>query len=184
MKKVKLILITILLQVGLFYTATAHPASGIVVDKNGNVYFIYSKKGVVKIAVDGKLSYIHKGTDGHWMCLDEQGFFSQTQPKYFERITPDKVKPAIIYAGGGSPIVVGKDGNMYYCGGENGNMNPGAKTLVRESPAKQQTLFCPHLEDTLNNLNDGITGLATAPDGPIYVACWNSILKVSMDGSI
>jgi len=110
MKKARLILIAILLQFGTFYTATAHPASGIVVDKYGNVYFIYSKTGVVKIAADGQLSYIHKSTDGHWMCLDEQGFFSQTQPKYFERITPDKVKPAIIYAGGGSPIAVGKDG--------------------------------------------------------------------------
>src|SRR5882724_12739609 len=105
MKKVISVFVMISLQVGLFfYTASAHPGSGIVVDKYGNVYFIYSGVGVVKISVDGKLTYIHKARDGHWMCFDERGIFSQTQPKYFERITPSGVKPAIIFAGGGSPI--------------------------------------------------------------------------------
>ncbi len=183
MKKVKLIIITIL-SIGFFYTATAHPASGIIVDKYGNVYFIYSKSGVIKISTDGKLTYIHKATDGHWMTLDEQGFFSRTQPKYFERITADRVKPAIIYAGGGSPIVVNKDGNFYYCGGPNGDLNPGALTLVRETPQKQQVIFSPHLEDTLNKFNDGITGLAASPDGSLIIACWNSLLKVTMDGKV
>ena len=162
----------------------AHPGSGIVIDKYGNIYFIYSRTGVVKISSDGELSYIHKATDGHWMCLDELGIFSKTQPKYFERITPDGTKPAIIYTGGGSPILINKDGNFYYCGGENGDMNPGAKTLVRETLQKQQTIFSPHLEDTLNKLNDGITGIASAPDGSLYLACWNSLLKVTLDGKV
>lgn len=184
MKKVKLIFVTILLHIAFFQIALAHPGAGIVVDKYGNVYFIHSKIGVVKISSDGKLTYIHKATDGHWMCLDEQGIFSRTQPKYFERITPDGILPTIIYAGGGSPIIVNKDGNLYYCGGENGDLHPGAKTLVRETPEKQQILFSPHFEDTLNKLNDGITGLAAATDGSIYVACWNSLLKVSLDGTV
>jgi hypothetical protein len=93
----------------IFLSALAHPASGIIVDKYGNVYFIYSRVGVVKISVDGKLTYIHKIKDGHWMCLDENGYFSHAQPKYFKRITPNGVKPAIIYPGGGSPIVVSRD---------------------------------------------------------------------------
>jgi hypothetical protein len=180
-----LVLAVALLQVGLFNsTAVAHPASGIVVDKYGNVYFIHSGVGVAKISVDGKFIYIHKITDGHWMCLDEKGIFSQTQPKYFERISPDGVQPAIIYAGGGSPIVVNKDGNFYYCGGQNGDMRPGAKTLVRETTGKQQTIFSPNLENVLNKLNDGITGLAAGPDGSLYIACWNSLLKVTVDGKI
>lgn len=183
MKRIKLIIITIL-SIGFFYTAAAHPASGIIVDKYGNVFFIYSRDGVVKISVEGKLSHIHKATDGHWMCLDEQGFFSGTQPKYFERITPDGIKPAIIYAGGGSPIVVNKDGNFYYCGGQNGNMNPAALTLVRETPQKQQTIFSAHLEDTLNRLDDGITGIAASPDSSLYLACWNSLIRVTMDGNV
>jgi hypothetical protein len=184
MKKAKFIFLLILLYLGYSSNASAHPGSGIVVDRYGNVYFINSKFGVVRISTDGKLAYIHRATDGHWMCLDEQGVFSRTHPKYFERITPDGIKPAIIYAGGGSPIVVNTDGNFYYCGGENGDLHPGAKTLVCETPNKRQILFSPNLEDTLNKLNDGITGLAAGPDGSLYVACWNSLLKVSLDGRV
>ncbi|HXB45359.1 MAG TPA: hypothetical protein VNV85_14940 [Puia sp.] len=175
----------ILTQAVAFYSnASAHPGSGIVVDKNGNVYFIHSRVGVAKISFDGKFSYIHKATDGHWMCLDEQGIFSRTQPKYFERITPDGVQPAIIYAGGGSPIAISSDGNFYYCGSPKGDLHPGAKTLVRETLAKQQSVFSPTLENILNGLQDGITGLSASPDGSLYVACWNSLLKVTMDGRV
>ena len=183
MKKIKRVFVIILL-IGFYYSATARPASGIIVDKYGNVYFIYSKSGVIKISAAGKLSYIHKATDGHWMCLDENGFFSHTQPRYFERITAEGAKPTIIYAGGGSPVVVDKDGDFYYCGGPNGDMHPGALSLVRETPEHQQVIFSPHLQDTLNKLDDGITGIAAAPDGSLYIACWNSLLKVTMDGSL
>jgi hypothetical protein len=165
-------------------TIDAHPGTGIIVDKNGNVYFIHTGVGVVKITPDGKLSYINKSVDGHWLCLDEQGVFSQTQPRYFERITPDGIRPAIIFAGGGSPIVVNKDGNFYYCGSEGSNRQPGAKTLVRETANHEQLLFAPDLENILNKLDDGITGLAAGPDTSLYLACWNSLLKVTADGKV
>ena len=185
MKKFVLVFVMVSLQIGLFfYAASGHPGSGIVVDNFGNVYFTYSGVGVVKISVDGKLSYAHHAKDGHWLSLDERGLFSQTQPRYFERITPSGMKPALIYAGGGSPIVVASNGYFYYCGGENGDMHPGAKTLIRETPGGQQTLFAPLLEKTLNELDDGITALDAGPDGSLYVACWNSLLKITMDGKI
>ncbi|MFI5153104.1 MAG: hypothetical protein ACHQET_07190 [Chitinophagales bacterium] len=185
MKKFILVFVMVLLQIGFFFcSASGHPGSGIVVDNYGNIYFTYSRVGVVRISVDGKLSYAHKATDGHWLCLDVQGFFSKTQPKFFERITPSGAKPALIYAGGGSPIVVNKDGNFYYCGGESGDKHPGAKSLIRETTSGQQTIFAPLLEKTLNDFEDGITALNAGPDGSLYVACWNSILKISMDGKI
>jgi hypothetical protein len=148
------------------------------------VYFTHTGVGVAKISRDGILTYIHKAVDGHWMCLDEKGNFSTAQPTYFERITRDGAKPAILYAGGGSPIAIGADGNLYYCGGQHGDPHPGAKTLVRESPQKGQTFFSPNLEDTLNALHDGITAIAAAPDGGVYVACWNSLLRVTTEGNV
>lgn len=33
-------------------------------------------------------------------------------------------------------------------------------------------------------MKDGITGLASGPDGSIYVATWNGIVKLKADGSI
>lgn len=185
MKRYLTVITLILFLCGLFpYAALGHPGSGIVVDKFGNVYFIHTGAGIGKISINGDLTYIHKAKDGHWMCLDEQGIFSKSQPVYFKKITPDGVKPTIIYAGGGSPIAVGRDGNFYYASGPNGDYHPGALTLVRENLHKQQTIFSPHLEDTLNVLNDGITGIAAAPDGSLYLGCWNSLLRVTMEGKV
>jgi hypothetical protein len=67
----------------------AHPASGIVVDAQGHVYFIYSGHGVMRIDASGKLMNIHEDKGGHWLALDIGGAFSQVRPKRFERITPD-----------------------------------------------------------------------------------------------
>ena len=52
MKKAKLILAMILLHIGFFQIALAHPGTGIIVDKYGNVYFIHSNFGVAKISSD------------------------------------------------------------------------------------------------------------------------------------
>src|SRR5262249_8495420 len=93
-------------------SVSAHPGSGIVVDRAGNVYFC--GLGLGKIDAKGNLTYLNEKRGGHWMCLDTEGSFSRTQPKFFERITPAGVKPALIFADGGSPIAVLPDGNLYY----------------------------------------------------------------------
>src|SRR5215472_12485040 len=79
-------------------TTSAHPGSGIVVDAQGNVFFTYIGHGVAKIDPQGKLNYVGHTRGGHWLCLDTDGRFSHTQPKHFERITPDGTTPALIYA--------------------------------------------------------------------------------------
>ena len=47
-------------------TISAHPGSGIVVDRNGQVYFTDTGKGVWKIDAQGKLTYI-PASRFHWM---------------------------------------------------------------------------------------------------------------------
>ena len=113
--------------------ASAHPASGIVVDPQGQVFFIYSGHGVCKIDTQGRLSYLHRSRGGHWMCLDSAGAFSNCQPKFFERITPDGVSPAIIFADGGAPLVINNDGNFYYGSNpaDGGDMPPGGLSVSR-----------------------------------------------------
>jgi hypothetical protein len=75
-------------------TALAHRGSGIVVDAQGNVYFTHTGRGVGKLDPHGKLTYVGSTGGGHWLCLDVDGSFSRSQPKYFERITSDGAKPA------------------------------------------------------------------------------------------
>src|SRR5262249_1527421 len=99
--------------------ARAHPASGIIVDKHGDVFFIHTGPGGCKIDLQGKLTYIHKVSGGgHFLALDVEGRFPPTVfPQLFKRITPAGARPAILYASGGAPFVVNKDGNLYYGSG-------------------------------------------------------------------
>src|SRR4026208_1176575 len=99
---------------GAIVVSQAHPSSGLVVTDKGEVYFVHSGVGVARIEPDGKLTYVKRSTGGHWLCLDREGAFARTQPKFFERITPEGEKPAIIFADGGAPLAVLRDGQLYY----------------------------------------------------------------------
>ena|ERR1043166_3095009 len=162
------------------FTAPAHPGSGIVVDQQGNVYFTHTGRGVGKIDPQGKLTYVGETHGGHWMCLDPEGSFSRTQPKHFGRITPDGVKPALIYADGGSPVAVLRDGNLYFAS-NNEEMTPGGLQVTRQSPAGKLSIFPPDGKETTEKL--GITGLAPGPDGSLYIASPSAIMKLKMDGA-
>jgi hypothetical protein len=162
------------------FTVFAHPASGIVVDQEGQVFFIYSRHGVCKLDAQGKLSYIHFTGGGHWMCLDPKGSFSRTQPKYFERISPDGVKPALIFADGGSPIAVLPDGNLYFVSGVE-ELTPGGLQVARNSPSG----VISALASSLTKITEKpLTGLAAAPDGDLYVACPSAVFKMTRDGTV
>jgi hypothetical protein len=163
--------------------ARAHPGSGIVVDQQGQVFFAHSGVGVAKIDAAGALTYIHRSRGGHWLCLDEKGSFSRTQPKYFRRITGDGIKPALIFADGGAPLAVNRDGALYYASGEDDD-RPGGLALTREQPGGGRTGFAPALTEALRRIDDGVTGLAGGPDGSLYVACWTPVFKVKPSGAV
>ena len=162
----------------------AHPSSGIVVDQKGQVFFQDIVGGVIwKIDERGKLSKYADVKGGHWLALDAEGKFSAATPKYYQRITPDGVKPALIHADGGAPLVVNSDGNLYYASGEKDD-KPGGLALTRATPGGKRTSFSPELTKALHQIDDGITGLAGGPDGSLYIACWTAVFKVKMDGTV
>jgi hypothetical protein len=166
--------------------ALAHPASGIVVNQKGEVFFIYTGRGVCKIDLEGKLTYIHSDTGGHWMAQDAEARFSTQFPRLFQRITPEGVQPALLFASGGGPLVVNRDGNLYYGSGFPGGDDtaPGFHTVTRLTPDGRRTLFAPELKKRLADLNEGVMGLANGPDGSLFVAGPNAILKVKTDGTV
>src|SRR5262245_29559083 len=167
--------------------AAAHPASGIVVNATGEVFFIHTGAGVGKIDARGKLTYIHRvKCCGHLLAIDADGKFSAQLPRLFEKVMPEGVQPALLYASGGAPLVVSQDGNLYYGSGfpEGDDTAPGGLTLTRLSPEGKQTLFAPTLKATLAKLKEAVTGLAALPDGSLVVACPNALLKVKTDGTV
>lgn len=167
--------------------AAAHPASGIVVNAKGEVFFVHTGVGVGMIDADGKLTYVHKVKGGgHYLVADPTGKFATQLPRLFERITPEGAKPALLYASGGGPFVVHPDGNLYYASGfpDGDDQAPGGLTLTRLSPDGKRTLFAPDLKKELARLKEAVTGLAVGPDGSLLVACPNAILKVRTDGTV
>jgi sugar lactone lactonase YvrE len=166
--------------------ADAHPASGLVVDAKGQIFFVYSGHGVMQIQPDGGLSCIYPSRGGHWLCLDPEGSFSRTQPRYFRRISAGGTSPAIIFADGGAPIAVCRDGNLYYGSGvENpAESKPGGLTVARLTPDSKIAQFTPDLAKTFARINEGVTGLAPSADGSLYVASTSGVFKVAMTGNV
>ena len=165
----------------------AHPAAGIVVNARGEVFFIHTGQGVCKIDAEGKLTYIHKVKGGgHFLALDPSGEFSTQFPRLFEKVALKATKPTLLYASGGAPFVVSRDGNLYYGSGypDGEDMAPGFHTLTRLSPDGKRTLFAPNLKRTLADLNEGVVGLTAGRDGSLFVACPNAIVKVKLDGTV
>jgi len=156
------------------------------VNARGEVFFVHTGVGVGKIDAEGKLTYIHKVSGGgHFLTHDAEGRFSRQFPRLFERVTVEGVKPALLYASGGAPLVVNTDGHLYYGSGfPNGeDMAPGGLTLTRLSPDGKRSLFAPHLKNTLAQLKEAITGLAASQDGSLFVACPSAILMVKTNGA-
>src|SRR6185436_8797016 len=140
-------------------SAAAHPGSGIVIDKDGQIYFTDTGKGVWKIDTNGKLSYL-PASKFHWMAIDAAGDFAGS-PKnfgeYFERVTPENNKPALIMCSD-FPLVVGKDGNIYYA-----QTRPGAARIIRRTAGGKETVLAS------NKIFEFISGIAIGPDGYLYI---------------
>ena len=148
--------------------ASAHPSSGIVVDEKGNVFLADINTGLWKIDTQGKLTHIHKEA-GHWLALDVRGSFAHVDftksdhwPRWFKRRTPDGAKPALI-SDGGSPLVVHRDGNLYYVGSGQ-QWKPGGHEVVRLTPEGKVSRVATGLDKTSEKLG-GIKGLAAGPNG-------------------
>ena len=56
----------------------AHPGSGIVVDRQGQVYFVETRKVVWSIDPQGRLAP-HDGPAFHWMTIDVENRFAGTR---------------------------------------------------------------------------------------------------------
>src|SRR5438128_8215286 len=59
-------------------SVTAHPGSGIAVDRLGQVYFLDTGSGLWKIDTRGGLTHL-SGTLFHWLAIDENNRFANTR---------------------------------------------------------------------------------------------------------
>lgn len=174
-----MILIFAFLQMLVSTITSAHPGSGIVVDKYGQIYFTDTGKGVWKIDAQGKLTYL-PASKFHWMTIDAIGYFAES-PKsfgeYFERVTPQSTKPALIMCSD-FPLVVGKDGNIYYA-----DTRPSSTKIIKRTPDGKESVLAS------NKIFEFISGIAVGADGSLYIteasnANANTIRKITMTGTV
>jgi streptogramin lyase len=116
----------------------------------------------------------------HWMTIDTLGLYADSQKSfgnYFERVTPQKSKPTLIMCSD-FPLVVGKDGNIYYA-----YTRPGSARIVRRTPEGKESVVASH--ESFEYIN----GIATGPDGSIYITessntKANTVRKITRNGTV
>ena len=103
-------------------SAAAHPGAGIAVDRLGEVYFLDTGSGLWKIDTHGRLTHL-SGTLFHWLALDENNRFANTQlpSGALGEISKVGTDPTVLISSD-YPIALGQDGNLYYPYGPAGNL--------------------------------------------------------------
>lgn len=163
--------------------AFSHPGGSISVDASGRVYFVDTGRGVWRADPDGSLSRIHT-LALHWMALDRDGRFAGVTPGGFdggtvERVTAPGAKPVLLLASD-FPITIGRDGSLYYVPFK----RTGNRELIRRTPAGERSVFAQLPTASGKDATRWVNGIATAPDGSIYVTGDDEVFKVDTGGKV
>lgn len=157
----------------------AHPGSGIVADRLGQVYFVDMVSGVWKLDASGALTHL-PGPAFHWMTLDPGDRFGAARlpSDGGGEIARIGANPTLLL-GSDVPIAMGQDGNLYYP--SHGTGRP--LQILKFLPSGQTSILAglPPAEGVLvRDLN----GLAAGPDGSLLYTEHDAIRRVSKVGEV
>jgi hypothetical protein len=182
--------------------AQAHPAWGIVVDRQSEVYFS-DLKTIWKIDAQGRLSVFRAADDRHTheLNIDEAGnvygvddFYRPATQRFFDAIW--KMTPAgdfsYVFAPTENPpkglsIWRDRDGNMYSV--EQNNHVKRETLLLKRTPGGKVSVLAGssygHADGKGSQAKFGsIVGMAFGPDGSLYLTDSASVRTVTMDGMV
>jgi len=158
----------------------AHPGSGIVVDRNGNVYFMDTGSGVWKIGADGRLTR-YEGPAFHWMAIDDESRFAGANLPSTPSAELRSVgaNPTLIVSSD-FPIAVGPDGALYY---------PELGSDARLRIMRFTTSRARSVHAILPAKSDGeklswINGLAAGADGSLFYSEDKAVRKIDGRGVV
>jgi DNA-binding beta-propeller fold protein YncE len=159
---------------------TAHPGSGIVVDRHGEVYFVDTGSGVWKIDLHGKLTHL-PGPRFHWMTIDPDNCYSSVRLPTGARgdITRVGATPTLLVASD-FPIAIGANGNLYYPEYSAGS----GLQIMALTPAGQTTVLTNLIREAGGAELRHLNGLAAGSDGSLYYTEDDAIRRVSSQGQV
>ncbi|MGD9724462.1 MAG: DUF2231 domain-containing protein [Pirellulales bacterium] len=166
--------------------AWAHPASGIVVDDRGQVYFMDTGHGLWQIDAAGKMTS-RGGPPFHYLAIDRQGRFVE---EHFARLAPGDVAlmgthPTLVL-GSSYPVAIGSDGAFYY-------PEVKSKGRVRIMRMAAGELAQPFADlpvarevgaDGREIEAEWVWGLAAGPNGSLYYTEKKSVRRIALDGTV
>jgi hypothetical protein len=172
-------LVLILAVAGLFPTrVNAHPGTGIVIDRLGQVYFVDMVSGVWKVDTRGVLTHL-PGPAFHWMTLDADDRFGAARLPSGSSGDVARI-PTLrsLLLASDYPLAMGRDGNLYFPS-HDGN----ALQVLRFTPTGQTSSLASLPGTTAGPLRH-LNGLAAGPDGSLYYTENNAIRRISMQGKV
>lgn len=154
-------------------SAAAHPGSGIVANRDGQIYFLDTGAGIWKLGAGGALTRV-AGPAFHWMTIDPDNRFAKTGMPSGSgwEIAKAGDSPTFLVASD-FPLTVGADGNLYY-------PKPGGRAaveIVKLTPAGATTVLATLPVPWVN-------GLASGPGGSLYVTEDRAIRRIGRNGRV
>jgi sugar lactone lactonase YvrE len=162
-------------------SALAHPGSGILVDRLGQIYFIDTGSGLWKIDTRGAVSHLTP-LRNHWLAMDPNDRFTQS------RVPTDPGRDWVITSAGSNPtmlistdfpLVIGQDGNLYYPSARETNVR-----ILRTSSTGTPSTFVTLPRSVAGAAIGWVNGLTTGPGNSIYYTEDNAVRRVDARGRV
>lgn len=160
--------------------AAAHPGSGIVVDRFGQIYFVDMVSGVWKIDAHGALTHI-RGPAFHWMTLDATDRFAATRlPSGSGGDVARIGSSPTLLLGSDFPLAIGRDGDLYFPSHAAG----GPLQILRLLPTGQTSILASLPATSAREPVRALNGLAAGPEGSLYYTEHDAIRRISRAGQV
>ncbi len=160
----------------------AHPGSGIVVDRQGNVYFVDTGSGIWKLDKSGKLTKL-SAPAYHWMAIDIDNRLANVTLPYYSQddatVTRGSDDPRILVSSD-FPITIARDGSLYYPLARSGAQ----LQIFRLAPSGTTTVMKTLPARTEGGQLRWLNGLVATADSSIYFSENKAIRRITPRGEM